>query len=485
MADTIELYRRSEVQGQLVGRGWIERLLRRPVLVFVVLSALFGGAIVLINPPLRGPDEAAHFVRIYGIASGEILPWTVDAMARRGTFLPAQVQEDLNFFDAARARVSEPSFSYRTLLPEFFARRSERNSETQHASVFTPYGGSESYPPHVYAPYIVAALLGRLLGADFVALTYAMRLLGLAFTTALAAYAISITPRLKWAFLLIAMLPSAVNGRAALSADGCAFGFALIVTAVCLRAALSHPDERVPERAFWMALCVSSKPSQIAFVLLEAMTRPFKILPARWRSAVMVVLPALLLAPLWVAAISADVGAWRILHGTGFRPEEFSAAWKLGYMIDNPLHFPRAFITSLDFTPELFRQMIGILGWLDTALHPVAYPVLGVTLVAVSLERVSTSPEVRVRLAAVSWLTVVAYILAVFVIFYLIWTPLVSERVEGVQGRYFLAALPVAAVGIACLVGRGLRTPVLAATAIGGALVSGVATLEALIRVNW
>ena len=89
------------------------------------------------------------------------------------------------------------------------------------------------------------------------------------------------------------------------------------------------------------------------------------------------------------------------------------------------------------------------------------------------------------RVAAVSWLTVIAYILAVFVIFYLIWTPIASERILGVQGRYFLAALPLAAIGIACFVGRGLPPSLLGATAIGGALISGVATIEALIRVNW
>ena len=246
--------------------------------------------------------------------------------------------------------INEPDFSYRTLLADFFARRAERNSEARpRPPIFTPYAGSESYPPHVYAAPIVAALVGNLFGADFIVLVYAMRLAGLAFATALAAYAISVTPRLKWAFFLIALLPSAIYGRAVLSADGCAFGFALIVTALCLRAALGNGDERVPERAFWMTLCVSSKPSQIAFVLLETMTRSFKLLPERWRSVALVVLPALVLLPLWMFAVSADVAAWRIAEAGGVRPEEFSPALE-AWIHDAA---PAAFSRGADHQPRL------------------------------------------------------------------------------------------------------------------------------------
>jgi uncharacterized membrane protein len=234
-----------------------------------------------------------------------------------------------------------------------------------------------------------------------------------------------------------------------------------------------------------MALCTLSKPPQLAFVLLEAMSRSFKNIPTRWRSFALVVLPALVLPPLWIAAVSADVAAWRLAETDDVVAEQYSVLWKLGYMMQHPLHFPQAFVTSLDYTPELFRQLVGVLGWLDTALHPLAYPALGIAVVAVSLEGLGAPREVRVRLAAVSWLTVAAYVLAVFLVFFLVWSRIASERVEGVQGRYFLMALPVVAIGLASLVARGLPQSALATIAIGGALFSGVATLEALIRVNW
>ena len=33
----------------------------RPIPVFIALSLLFGIALVAVSPPLRGPDETAHF----------------------------------------------------------------------------------------------------------------------------------------------------------------------------------------------------------------------------------------------------------------------------------------------------------------------------------------------------------------------------------------------------------------------------------------
>ena len=50
------------------------RLGSRPALVFVLLSFAFGSAISVVVPALRGPDEIAHFLRIYSYARGGLLP---------------------------------------------------------------------------------------------------------------------------------------------------------------------------------------------------------------------------------------------------------------------------------------------------------------------------------------------------------------------------------------------------------------------------
>ena len=52
------------------------RLEKLPAIVFALLSLAFGAAQIVVNPPLRGPDEISHFVRIYSYTRGNLLPTT-------------------------------------------------------------------------------------------------------------------------------------------------------------------------------------------------------------------------------------------------------------------------------------------------------------------------------------------------------------------------------------------------------------------------
>ena len=75
----------------------------RPAFVFVLLSLAFGSAISVVVPPLRGPDEIAHFVRIYSYARGELLP-TAEVDGRKGLFIEHELHRQLSFFKDAGER---------------------------------------------------------------------------------------------------------------------------------------------------------------------------------------------------------------------------------------------------------------------------------------------------------------------------------------------------------------------------------------------
>ena len=88
-------------------------------------------------------------------------------------------------------------------------------------------------------------------------------------------------------------------------------------------------------------------------------------------------------------------------------------------------------------------------------------------------------------MALITGLTALAYIVMVYLIFYLTYTPIEMDHVRGVQGRYFVIALPVTAIFIAAVCNIGLPRGVLAATAITGSLLSGISTFEALLEAHW
>jgi uncharacterized membrane protein len=91
----------------------------------------------------------------------------------------------------------------------------------------------------------------------------------------------------------------------------------------------------------------------------------------------------------------------------------------------------------------------------------------------------------RRRIAVFSWLSVLAYWAAIFLIFYLAWTPLETAWIHGIQGRYFTIILPPAALAIAATMNWAPRERITAAIAIAGAVLSGVAMIDAVIRSQW
>jgi hypothetical protein len=75
----------------------------RPAFVFILLSFAFGAAISVVVPPLRGPDEIAHFLRIYSYTRGSFLP-PAEVDGRKGIFIDRELHSQLSFFKNAGER---------------------------------------------------------------------------------------------------------------------------------------------------------------------------------------------------------------------------------------------------------------------------------------------------------------------------------------------------------------------------------------------
>jgi Predicted membrane protein (DUF2142) len=461
------------------------RLGARPAFVFILLSVAFGAAISVVVPPLRGPDEIAHFLRIYSYTRGSFLP-PAEVDGRKGIFIDRELHSQLSFFKNAGerfARSRDQGLRYSELMKEYPPPGGILDHE-EPATKFMPFAGTEGYNPVAYIPYILAAAIGNLLGLDFPNMLLLMRLIGLIIFTAVAAYAIKLTPSLKWAFVLIAMLPVSIYNRSVLSADGAALSYALVITALCFSAV--QRSGSAWERSLWMTFCALSKQPQIIFVLLELMVRRLMRLQRRWGRAALVVFPSFILSPLWVLVVSGDIAAWRLLENENHPREHFDPLWKLAYMWEHPLHFPLAAWTALTgWGDRLWPELIGILGWQDIPLGPWTYFVLTGFLLVVPLQRLKLDDAVRTRVAIITGLAVLAYVMTVYLIFFLTYTPLNMDHVRGVQGRYFVIALPMAAIFFASVINVDLPRRVLATTAITGSLLAGITSFQALLGAHW
>src|SRR6266436_4905915 len=137
----------------------------QPATVFIALSLAFGSLIIFVTPPLRGPDEIAHFLRIYSYARGELLP-AAEINGRKGIFVSPGLYNQLYYFQTAGevfAGSSEERMRYGQIMAEYSKLADTLGDETEQASMFAPFAGTEGYNPVAYIPYIFAAEIGRLL----------------------------------------------------------------------------------------------------------------------------------------------------------------------------------------------------------------------------------------------------------------------------------------------------------------------------------
>ena len=230
--------------------------------------------------------------------AGRFCPRT-EVNGRKGILVEPRLYSELQFFrTAGEVFAREDGLHYPQLVAGYRNPTSSSIAdEPDEAPIFAPFAGTEGYNPVAYIPYIAAAAIGRLFKLDFPDMLFLMRWFGLVTFTAIAAYSIAVTPALKWAFVLIALLPVSLYNRSVLSADGAALSTALVITALCLRAAGGTTAGRVWERSLWMTLCALSKQPQIVFLLLELMVYRVKELPRQWLRVASVVLPSVILSP--------------------------------------------------------------------------------------------------------------------------------------------------------------------------------------------
>jgi uncharacterized membrane protein len=409
---------------------------------FLLVSLLFGGALVFVNPPFQVPDEPVHFYRAWDISQGHLV--TRRQPGRIGGELPASLwkleQELVNGMPGNVER--------KITVGQIRAGLSVPLDPGVRTFLAFPNAAIYTFVP--YIPQTLVILAGRGLGAPPLATFYAARLATLLAATFLTAYAIRRAPALRWLLVLIALTPMALHQRASVSADALTIAAAFVLGALAARLAFREggPADAVAGRRDFLLLTAAAlglclcKP---AYVLLGAGALclvPASRVPGGRRSQA---LAGLALGLVFVAALA------------GSRFSE--SAFRPGVGVDSPAQIHDAVREPLRFLGVVVHdywihadrylvQLVGQLGWLDVKL-PVAFlAVYLFFLLAFGLldgldgeaGRTSIAPWQRGVLAV----AVLGTLLLVSASQYAVWTPYRSTGVEGLQGRYFLPVAPIA-----------------------------------------
>ncbi len=420
-------------------------MLSRPAVVPTTNTVLaivyfFLGLIVVANlavevPPFQNPDEPTHFLRAEQLSRFVPIGQRIGPRAAGGEADPGILRVFLSFGSipfkgdhkvtrAMYADAARVGWGGGTMLAEF--------------------SNTAVYPPFLYAPSVFAIWTGKLFHIPVVQTLYLARaatgVAGVAIGAAAIALAGMAAP---WLFVLLS-LPMSLAQMASPSQDGLMIPLAALAAALLfsgLRRAGPVSLPRFLTACVCLALISTARPPNAALALLLLL--PWGP-PLRLRLAGAAAVVAATLAWAGLAAMTAAV-AFR----ADVTPEHFPdpAAQLAGVLAD-----PAAFVAALGETLRLWsmtliRQVVGSLGWLDTPLpdwlHSLAWVALAVG--ALLSARSGTKLPRRLLVTAASGTAILAAVFGMFLIQYLMWTPVGAPSIEGVQGRYFLPPLMFAA----------------------------------------
>lgn len=420
-----------------VARLWTAALLR-PVLVYVLFAALMSLSCVVLTPPGQTPDERNHLARITQISRGHIV----------GT--------KLGSIDAG-GEISQ-SFPLEFEMLDDLRGHAERQTDLQalHRLASRPWVFEQSwvsfpntviYAPFTYIPAAIVTFIARHAELSIVATDYAIRAVNAIASVTLTACGLALARRGTLLLLLLACLPMTIALGASCSQDGILFGVATLATGLMTR--LDPRDRDHTGNAMrWggLALC---------FALL-AVSKP-TLLPCALIAPALSVRGRRVRGWMPLAAGVAALSLWTIV---GVRPAKMqfhaglgvSDGGQIAYLLAHPLRIPALAWDTLAFSGhDLVRQFVGVLGWLDTSFPDPFYTgvyVVGAAVLSIPLWAWFFAPgerqDPRVSAAVLSCVMFAAG--SVFFLLYLVWTPVGSPRVEGVQGRYFLLIAPFLAL---------------------------------------
>lgn len=456
-------------------RKIVERWLR-PQVVFLVLAALFGFAILVVNPPFQAGDEGEHFDRAFQISEGTIVGQ----------------RKDINSggdFPIVAFRVADPegiSFHYEKKMTQavFLKKLDPMFVDWSKAPrTFCGFPHSVVYPPAGYVPQTLAILVGRWLRLGPLGLMYLARLAGFIAAVALGYAALRCLPVYRWSALILLLSPMSLYLYGSVAPDG----FLITGTFLLVALALKYGTDVAAPVSLGAKVAIIGLAAAIAIAKGVYLPASF----AAW-ALIFFRLPGARGKMAWAAAFLIfcvlPVWWWSRVVTTVYFPGRtdipIDPVAQAHFVRTSPLVFLKVVATSLRLEyVGIYQWFVGVLSWGDTVLPTWFYWMYGCGLfacvVAESPGAVIVRWGPRALMAGAAGATALLIILAQ----YLIWnSPGSLGPIESLQGRYFIPVAILAVASVLALLRWRVPAPVLAIFAGTLGTTNAVVCLVAVVK---
>ena len=410
----------------------------------------------LVVPLGSGPDEPEHTYRAFQLALGDLFPSLVRCtghvfrvacgsdsgrlapLDRAGGQVPpalvAAFDKLYKFTHQHAHSIHFKASDYSKLLGAMLGGNARRFANFENTALYSPV----NYLPEIVVFWIAQHTSESLLGALFTA-----RLVTGLIWAALVTAAVAVTPRWKWLFALVVLVPTALSQSSVINADASSLGVVALSAAYVLRLV----DRGTPPRRYQLGLLallgllLGLMKLPLILVLLAALAILWPVLGAGRARALrvgVIALPGLAAALWWNIASNAYFVPYRnIVYGPATRVV-INQSRQEHYLLAHPLQVPTIlWTTALHGHLFMLWEVVGTLGEVGLPeWFAIIWLVLFVAL-AIGSEGPVLGRSTRWWVAGV----LVAYFLGTALALYLTWTRLGAPRISGMHGRYFALVL--------------------------------------------
>ncbi|MBO6113506.1 MAG: DUF2142 domain-containing protein [Lachnospiraceae bacterium] len=412
---------------------------------FLVMALFFGLLMAVVGTPFQECDGWSHFVRAMDVSYGNVAAPVVSLNHSGGVAVAPDNFYDLDY------KLTKPGsgegYAYKNYLKGIKFSKEKMT-----------IGFGEGIMSLFYYPQALGLFIGRILNLSVFGCVVLGRLFNLFCFVWLSYKAISITPVLKNSMVVIALFPMTIYQAASFSPDALLNGLCFLFIALCFYYAYGVKEKIGYKDAlllgFVLALIFLCKYVYVFLGLLVFLIPMHKFGDKKdyFKKFMTALIPLLLLG---IIAVSAAISA---LSSTSPAPSEVikdvsapavsTGMSTLDFLFASPLNvFKILFHTFTDKFSD-YVLWLNVLGSLNYPLGPLIYIVPMFALYVFGSEVYMTGEEVKVKdkvLCGVAFLLIsICVILGIYIGDTRI--NFAGEYVvQGVQGRYFIAALPTLA----------------------------------------
>lgn len=412
------------------------------LVLFSVISSIFGLLFILLVPPFWGLDEPAHFNRSYQIAQGVLLP--IADKTNYGGKIPENLKALENLAVGDLVTVKSGLFGRRDLMSAdtYTKLGSEKFSKVQTQSPATSF-----YSPFAYLGPIAGVFVAKIFNLSMGNAVFAARAGSLLVYIALVGAALWLLRKsqLRWLFFVIALFPVSLFQATVVTADSILLGVSFCFTALIIR--LMTREKREPTDSRLLAASVG-----LAFIL------PMIKINYLFLSAALMLVTAkafsnnILDRSAKILGVGLATGAgltWIALSKitqpapNALRPDHIhvDGAAQVSSLLHAPLNFVTELIRTLVQSADAYLlQGTVLVGWNYVAL-PILFIVLLCAVVLLAAMFAKDENAISDRKLVLWNLFSLVGAASIFAALYVSFTPPEAITIEGVQGRYFLPFL--------------------------------------------